>query len=684
MSQIPDVFELSAAEKSVSEVASRVDKHWMAFVLISVVTLVSVANFSDTDILLGTALKIPLLDVSLPLFGYGLLTPFVYVVFHGYLLFEIFGLNRKLSLYEECLQHAVKVQADRRRLRERLPTFAFIHMYSPQSGGLETLSGLIMVTSIVLLPLLTLLTFLLRFLCYHSELLSWAHRLVFVSDLSMLWLCWLRAANLQATSTQEVKWNLFNQGVNAYLLMTVLPFVLVGSAFNGEASDTSVAGAIRSAFPIKYILRDSPRAQFALFRTYIQPEDTARISSSPARDALKNRDFSGAVLDRLDLSGFDLSGSNLENASLRRTKFTGSNLSKANLRGAWLHSGQLQGANLKEAHLEGAQLGSTQMQGANLSAAHLEGAQLYRTHLEGTLLLGTYMQGATMTEVDLRGAILIGTRAIGLRLWESNLQVASFNRADLMGASFHVADTASFRGADFTQARLWHSSIAFTELGSLAHPDLPIKAKDLHLTFELPFEASLKTFGQQSSSDYDKIIAWSTSTVSNQKTREDIVGNMSLLKPDAMTKLPGNPKADDVFSDFLRPWLKAQQVEPSADTIRDHEFEVFRTIACRSNKSSINDKVPDARSGTPLEDWAGLDVWSGSGRGWISGYDDSYFGSPHVAEALIENGLVASLGTRAPELAKLLADPSACPGADKITSAAKADLTALIATRQSP
>jgi hypothetical protein len=289
-----------------------------------------------------------------------------------------------------------------------------------------------------------------------------------------------------------------------------------------------------------------------------------------------------------------------------------------------------------------------------------------------------------MNEVDLRGAILIGTSALGLRLWESNLQVASFNRADLMGASFHVADTASFRGADFTQARLWHSSIAFTELGSFAHPDLPIRAKDLQLNFELPFEARLNSFGQQSSSDYDKIIAWSTSTVSNQKTREDIVSNMSLLKSDAMTKLPGNPKADDVFSDFLRPWLKAQQVELSADALRGYQFEVYRTIACRSNKSSTNDKVPDQWSGTPLEDWAGLDVWSGSGRGWTSGHDDSYFGSPHVAEALIENGLVASLGTRAQELARLLADPTACPGADKITAAAKADLTALIAARQSP
>jgi uncharacterized protein YjbI with pentapeptide repeats len=674
MNQSPNIYDLSAAEKSVSEAASRVEKQWLAFVLTGAVAIMSAANVSDTDVLLGTALKIPLLDISLPLFAYALLTPLLYLGFHCYLLFELFGLNRKVTLYEECLQSAVKTQADRRRLRERLPTFAFIRMYAPQSGGLETLSGLIMITTVVLLPLFTLLTFLLRFLCYHSQLLTWAHRLAFVVDLSMVWLCWLRAANLQATSTQEVKWNLFgNDFVKFYLLSAVLPFVLVGSSFNGEVFDTSWAKFARSYFPMKYILRDSPTAHFSLFRTYIQPEDASRIASSPGRGALKNRDFAGAFLDRLDLSGFDLSGSNLENASLRRTKLMGSNLSKANLRGAWLHSAQLQGAILKEVHLEGAQLASTQMQGANLSGAYLQGAQLYRAHLQAALLLGAHMQGATLDQVDLRGALLLDVDALGIRVRNSNLQAVSFNNADLMGAIFNVEDIENLRGADFSRARLWHSILSLVSLKGKTPTDLPIEAKELKLSFLMPFGARLSRFGRDSS-DYDKIIAWSTSTVSHQKTREEIISNISLLRPDAMTKLPGNPKADDVFDGFLRPWIRAQQVALSPDSLRGYRFDAFRTIACRSNRPSSNKGLDPW---TPFEDWAGLDTWSA--MGWTPGNDDSYFGSPYVADALIQSGQVASLGTRAPEFAKLLMDASACPGAGGITHASKADLLALSA-----
>jgi uncharacterized protein YjbI with pentapeptide repeats len=55
-----------------------------------------------------------------------------------------------------------------------------------------------------------------------------------------------------------------------------------------------------------------------------------------------------------------------------------------------------------------------------------------------------------MDEVDLPWSILLGANASGVRLWESNLQAASFNSADLRGASFRVADTTYLRGANST------------------------------------------------------------------------------------------------------------------------------------------------------------------------------------------------------------------------------------------
>ncbi|MEM9275052.1 MAG: pentapeptide repeat-containing protein [Cyanobacteria bacterium P01_F01_bin.143] len=91
-------------------------------------------------------------------------------------------------------------------------------------------------------------------------------------------------------------------------------------------------------------------------------------------DDLKNKNFSGKVLQRLDFAKVDLSGANFSNSDLRGTVFNASDLSNANLQGADFTYGF--------AYL-------TDFQGADLSDAIFRETILSFSSFEDTIIDGT-------------------------------------------------------------------------------------------------------------------------------------------------------------------------------------------------------------------------------------------------------------------------------------------------------
>jgi hypothetical protein len=408
-----NVYDLQAIEKDVNETASRMHKYWASFILVSVAIFVTTFKISDGEILLGTtSLTIPLIKVDVSLFGYALLTPLVYLVAHTYLLLELIFLNRKISLYEESLHYMVPIDADRRRFRERLHTFPVVRMLTSPGQALGLITGTLAVSTLIFLPFFCFFVLHLRFLAYHSQILTWLTRGIILVDIFVLRLVWLRLANLEFNSKEDgqPRWNIFGHYlVQYYLLVGIIPFVLVGSSYKGETIDGPWSEAIRSVFPFKYLLKDHQNPQFTFFTTYIEPQSDYHVPMDTPPDALRNRDLVSAVLNDLDFSDFNLSNTNLQSASLKKTRFIRADLSRANLRGAHLEGAQLQGAYLGYAHLEGALLGATQLQGANLSNARMQGAKFFRVQLQGASLSGAWMQSTTIERSDFAGALLDGT-----------------------------------------------------------------------------------------------------------------------------------------------------------------------------------------------------------------------------------------------------------------------------------
>ncbi len=168
-------------------------------------------------------------------------------------------------------------------------------------------------------------------------------------------------------------------------------------------------------------------------------------------------------MSRARLSGADLASDNLSGIDLTDSDLRMADLSLANLQGAHLWRSNLAQAVLRETVLTGASLGRTNLTGSSLHGAHLRGADLSfadlsYASLEGAILTGADLSNANLAWADLRGADLREARfaAASLELAnlaETDLRGASFLKVNLDGAQFSdaVVDMTLFGDCDLSR-----------------------------------------------------------------------------------------------------------------------------------------------------------------------------------------------------------------------------------------
>src|ERR1700720_784958 len=98
-----DPDNLGAFEKAVNDAAGRVGALWLSFITLIAYLLIAVGAVTHRDLLLEKALKLPLLNVDLPLIGFFAAAPFFFILFHFYVFLQFQGLARKLLVYDALL-----------------------------------------------------------------------------------------------------------------------------------------------------------------------------------------------------------------------------------------------------------------------------------------------------------------------------------------------------------------------------------------------------------------------------------------------------------------------------------------------------------------------------------------------------------------------------------------------------
>ncbi len=470
------IEQLQAAATSAAELARA---SYLTFLLFGFYLAIIFAGTDHEQLLRATPIRLPILEVELPLMGFYWVAPGLFLVAHLNLLIQLQLLAGSLHrLDREIERLPAGEQGD---ARARMFPFAFAHMLiGRQHDRVEQrlLAWVVWIT-MVLFPLAVLLLGQIRFLPYHSAATTWCHRLLVTFDLLLLWLYWPRILDREHERRSLLAWlghrlnplrwpgmtwralrvwRIAQPQLQVLRSLTALTLLLAWLAVTVPEELLAKMAVDRMIGPdgsppliARNLLLDNAK----LLRTRPHPELIEQLGGEKAAFAkygeglvLKERDLRFARFNFADLRKADFVGAQLHGAQLGGAKLLGARLQGAQLQGAHLWLAQLQGAHLMLAPLQGASLASAQLQGANLREAQLQGASLASAQLQGASLRNAQLQGASLRNAQLQGADLQGARLQG---------------ADLRGAQL--------QGTDLRQANLWRA---------LVDGDAPLRARWQH------------------------------------------------------------------------------------------------------------------------------------------------------------------------------------------------------------
>lgn len=478
----------------------------VAFMGLCAYLLTTAFSTTDLNLLVGKGVKLPIVDVEVPIAPFYAAAPYLVLLVHFNLLVQLQLLARKIFVFDDL---AVKISEDDTSaldaLRGQLHIFPFTYfLVWPQRTMVSVTLGLMVSVSLVYLPLATMFALQIKALAYQHQYVTWAQRVAIWTDFTLIAAMWplivIRHDRYRAWWEELLKYCLNNRAMRIAGVLFVLGLALVFWSESKELFWTGVIVCIAFPWIGQVLLRRSTslsrscdkgrvvitliaaglafiifvHLQFhvlllallvlmsiALFWYSDAPDRSLPLLSAAPLALLLPL---GLIVDgeRLE-SGLTslgprtgatyVSGTFFEHA--RRLDLNGqvtnSKGGKTETAGLNLSNRQLRKAQLEGAHLVSASLRSARLQGANLVGGNLMCADLTGALLKGADLAGANLQCARLYRADLAGANLSGAR-----LQAASLESANLEGADLQGANLHFAD---LKGTNFGLASLRKASI---------------------------------------------------------------------------------------------------------------------------------------------------------------------------------------------------------------------------------
>src|SRR5262245_50951041 len=191
-----DSSDIGELQKALNDAAGKASLLWTTFVTFELYLTIAFGSVTHRNLFLEDPIKLPLLNVDLPLVGFFVVAPTLLVIFHFYIFHQLLALARKASGYESLLRQVSPDAIDRQSLRQRLDSFFVLQFLV---GPLEQRTGfsgiswrLIAWITLVAAPVLILLQGQVTFLPYHREWVVWLQRVAIVIDLAVIWYFWNR------------------------------------------------------------------------------------------------------------------------------------------------------------------------------------------------------------------------------------------------------------------------------------------------------------------------------------------------------------------------------------------------------------------------------------------------------------------------------------------------------------
>jgi len=528
--------EVKALLEAANQASAQVSVLHITFMAVCTYVLVIVFSTTDLDLLIGKGIKLPVVDVEVPIVGFYGSAPLLIVLVHFNLLLQLQLLSRKLYAYD-AVASTVRIHSGRSAIiapsgpcpvsderdmgggRDMLHIFPYTYYLVGRTGPLvRRCLGVVVGITILLLPLVTLLLLQLRFLAYQEPSITWVQRIGVWADVAMVvalwpiimdrndnWLNYLRELRNQVRQQKRmaVFWVtlwvavvavLFTNSLKLYLqaFMVANVIAVLGVRLKGLGVFTkALAPLMRRWYPRRLASRDV-RRHSALVKVQGMPGFLLVLALGlPMPLALVAK---GELLER-DLIGKSLFNLYLNNS--RNLKLSGEVLLAkpvppeivAQLREGI--SGKVKEAlakvepiKLQRRGLRGAQLNSAVLSGADLWDAHLEGADLRHAHLEGAnfqppLPVADFWD-ADQEDTNLR--VLLVNADLRVHLEGANLGGAHLEGADLRDVSWgEGADLpgAHLEGANLGDAHLEGADLRGAHLEGANLGDAHLEGADL-------------------------------------------------------------------------------------------------------------------------------------------------------------------------------------------------------------
>jgi hypothetical protein len=242
----PDPTDVGELQKPLNDAAGKASALWTTFVTLELYLMIAFGSVTHRDLFLERPIKLPLLNVDLPLIGFFTVAPTILVILHFYVFLQLSALAEKSRDYDTLLRREAPVACDRQYLRHRLDSFLVLQILAGPSQQRAGINGfwlrLIAWFTLVGMPVLILLQGQATFLPFHHELVAWFQRTILIFDLVVIWYYWNHVRVADDSFVRFFK-NRVWLTVGALLSLCVAMFSVCIATFPGELTDDYLPSA---------------------------------------------------------------------------------------------------------------------------------------------------------------------------------------------------------------------------------------------------------------------------------------------------------------------------------------------------------------------------------------------------------------------------------------------------------
>jgi hypothetical protein len=199
----PKADDLEAIRAAVVDSAGISTGLWLSYLFVLFYLLVAAGGVTHRDLFFESPVKLPFLNIDLPLKGFFCVGPALFLIVHVYVLVHFAMLAGKVRIFDIELRAKIEDPEVRTRRRWQLPSNIFVQFLAGpgeiRDGIMGLLLWLITLISLVIAPVALLVFFQLQFLPYHDPWITWWHRIAVLFDLILLWLLWPPISRGQTT-----------------------------------------------------------------------------------------------------------------------------------------------------------------------------------------------------------------------------------------------------------------------------------------------------------------------------------------------------------------------------------------------------------------------------------------------------------------------------------------------------